>query len=112
VYPPEIQTPKLVNKKKTKELSTEYRSTFKTLLFTKRPIKKTANRDPYTHGAVICEPINKSDINITKIGNKILHLFLTYKPDINAIVKIGVKLGACGISLKRTPIKIKKPQNK
>ena len=60
----------------------------------------------------MCDPINKSDNSIIRIGIKIANLFLIYKPDINAIVSIGVKLGAWGTNLKRIPTKIKKPQNK
>ena len=65
-------------------------------------MKEINKNEPYTHGVIIENPKNKSDINITNKGKLIPnHLFLNITPPKIASDVIGAKLGGCGTNLKR-----------
>ena len=58
--------------------------------------------EPYTHGVIIENPKNKSDINITTNGRIIpIHLFLNVVLPNIARAVIGAKFGGCGTILNK-----------
>ena len=72
------------------------------LLLTSLLIKEINKNEPYTHGVIIENPKNKSDINIINKGKLIPnHLLLNITPPKIASDVMGAKLGGCGTTLNK-----------